>query len=167
MIEIYKNLFIGDEQDYEYHVKNHPEWYVVHACKEPYHRGLLGYHGRGAPKDHPEYLFAFRGNILYLNLVDADSPDYIPKEIIDVALNFINKSQLSASPCLVHCNLGESRSPSIGLLYLVSISQLPSTDLATAESTFLKLYPQYNPKLGMRGFMEINWNFYATNIPIR
>jgi hypothetical protein len=43
MIEIYTNLFIGNEQDYELRVKNQPEWRVVHACKEPYHRQLPGY----------------------------------------------------------------------------------------------------------------------------
>ncbi|MDR1908375.1 MAG: dual specificity protein phosphatase family protein [Spirochaetaceae bacterium] len=120
MIEIYHNLFIGAEQDYESKVSGRPDWFVVHACKESYHRRLLDYTGRGAPKEHPEYLIARRSNILFLNLADADDPAYIPKEIIDSALNFIDEALSNDNPCLVHCNQGESRSPSIGLLYLVS-----------------------------------------------
>ena len=58
MIEIYPNLFVGDQGDYEYQVKGQDGWAVVHACKEPYHRQLLGYRTRGAPKGHPEYLYA-------------------------------------------------------------------------------------------------------------
>ena len=83
MIEVSKNLYIGNQDDYEFKVKGSAEWAIVHACKEPYHRNLLGYTGRGAPKEHPEYLFARRNNSLFLNIVDVDSPDYIVKDIID------------------------------------------------------------------------------------
>ena len=83
MIGVFPNLFVGTQQDYELNVKSQPGWMVVHACKEPYHRQELGYTSQGAPKNHPEYLIARRGNRLILNLVDAPDPRYIPKEIID------------------------------------------------------------------------------------
>lgn len=160
MIEIYPNLFIGNEMDYEKDVKFKNGWNVVHACKEPYHRKLLGYSGRGAPKDHPEYLFAERENRIYLNLVDAPSPDYIPKEIIDKALEFISKSLESDKCCLVHCNQGESRSTIIGLLYLAKIGFFKNKDFINAEKEFISIYPNYNPKTGTRGFAEKNWEIY-------
>ncbi len=53
MIEIHPNLYVGHQGDYEYLVQGQDGWAVVHACKEPYHRNLLGYTTRGAPKDHP------------------------------------------------------------------------------------------------------------------
>ena len=49
MIEIYPNLYIGHQGDYEYLVQGQDGWAVVHACKEPYHRDLLGYTTQGAP----------------------------------------------------------------------------------------------------------------------
>ncbi|MDO9036420.1 MAG: phosphatase, partial [Methanoregula sp.] len=110
MIEIYPNLFIGNENDYETKVRQESGWCVVHACKEPYHREALGYSGRAAPKNHPEYLIARRGNRLILNLVDAPDPAYIPKEIIDAALAFISANLNAGSHVLVHCNEGCSRS---------------------------------------------------------
>jgi len=103
MIEIHSNLFAGDATD-ELKVRGRDGWAVVHACKDPYHRQLLGYTTKGAPKDHPEYFFAERGNRLYLNLVDAPDPEYIPKEIIDKAIAFIHEKLSEGSKVLVHCN---------------------------------------------------------------
>ncbi len=161
MIEICKNLYIGNQRDYEVNINNNLDWCVIHACKEPYHRDLLGYTSRGAPKDHPEYLVAKRNNRMFLNIVDANSSDYIPKEIIDAALLFIDESISSEKACLVHCNLGESRSPSIGLLYMVSKGQLPTDNLESAEEKFRKIYPLYYPKPGIRDFIIKHWNIYV------
>jgi predicted protein tyrosine phosphatase len=159
MIEIYPDLFIGTADDYEFQVKGQPGWVVIHACKEPYHRRELGYTSRGAPKDHPEYLIAKRGNRLILNLVDADDPNYIPKEIVDAALDFIKDGLQRSQKVLVHCNQGESRSPSIGLLYLAITGILPK-EFTAAEQKYRKIYPNYNPSLGMRGFLVRNWGNY-------
>ncbi len=162
MIEISPNLFIGNQDDYEMNVSRQSGWAVVHACKEPYHRNALGYKGRGAPKNHPEYLVAPRGNRLMLNLIDADDPAYIPQEIIDAALVFVHEQLNSGSKVLVHCNQGGSRSPGIGLLYLVKhTDKLPKDSFANAEQVFREIYPLYNPALGIRGFMQRNWDFYA------
>jgi len=159
MIEVAKNLFIGNQDEYEYKVKGNEGWTIVHACKEPYHRDLLGYTSRGAPKTHPEYLLAKRGDCLFLNIVDVESPDYIAKDIIDAALMFIREALKNNCKCLVHCNQGESRSPSIGLLYLAINGSL-SKDFVEAENEFRKLYPSYNPKNGIRGFIINHWNEY-------
>lgn len=162
MIEILPSLFIGNEYDYESRVKNEPGWCVVHACKEPYHRQALGYTSRAAPKDHLEYLIARRGNRLILNLVDAPDPAYIPKEIIDTALEFVSTSLQSGNRVLVHCNEGCSRSAGIGLLYLAkNTDKVPKGDFLAAEAAFRSIYPPYNPKGGMRGFMMGNWTNYT------
>jgi predicted protein tyrosine phosphatase len=122
----------------------------------------LGYASRAAPQDHPEYLIARRGNRLILNLVDAPDPAYIPKEIIDTALEFISTSLETGNCVLVHCNEGYSRSAGIGLLYLAkNTDRLPKEDFHTAEAAFRLIYSPYNPKSGMRGFMIEYWREYA------
>jgi len=162
MIEIYPNLYIGNMQDYEKHVKHQKGWWVVHACKDPYHRQALGYRTRGAPKDHPEYLWARRGHRLILNLVDAADPAYIPKEIIDTALKFIQEGLSEGARVLVHCNQGESRSAAIGLLYLAAFTDaIPNSSLEEAEQAFLRIYPYYRPNKGMRGFLANYWAAYC------
>ncbi len=165
MIEIHPNLYIGDEHDYELTVSHESGWSVVHACKEPYHRRALGYTGRAAPRDHPEYLIARREGRLILNLVDAPTPEYIPREIIDAALEHIDAGLGAGNRVLVHCNEGRSRSAGIGLLYLAKYTdRLPGDDFIRSEEAFRSIYPPYNPKQGMRGYMMMNWNRYASRI---
>src|SRR5574344_103384 len=106
MKEIIHNLYIGSQEDYEQVVKYEVGWRIIHACKEPYHRNALGYKGQGAPKESPEYFFAYRDSNLMLKLVDVPNPHYIPKQIIDDALEFIDK-HICESKILVHCNQGQ------------------------------------------------------------
>lgn len=161
MKEIYKDLFISDQADYELKVKNQTGWAIVHACKEPYHRQLLGYIGRGAPKNHPEYFFAERGDRLYLNLVDAPNPDFIPIEIIDKTLDYIDSKLKENKKVLVHCNQGMSRSAVIGILFLASINFFTEVGFNEAEKKYRELYPDYNPGKGIREFALRNWDKYC------
>jgi len=162
MVEIHPNLYVGHQGDYEYQVKAQEGWAVVHACKNPYHRKLLGYTTQGAPKAHPEYYFAERGNRLYLNLVDAPNPAYIPKEIIDKAIAFIHEKLAEGLKILVHCNQGESRSPGIGFLYLLRETDvLPRTSLDDALAKFRQIYPAFYPSGGISGFIAAHWEEYA------
>jgi predicted protein tyrosine phosphatase len=138
-------------------------WAVVHACKEPYHRQALGYLGRGAPKEHPEYLIAQRGDRLILNIVDVDNPAFFNKAMIDTALDFIDEALGRDMKVLVHCNVGESRSPSIALLYLACRAKVLSREsFLEAEEEFRRLYPAYNPRAGIRGHLQQNWHLYCS-----
>lgn len=160
MIEVYSHLYVGNESDYENKVKFQSGWSIVHACKEPYHRQAIGYSGRAAPKTHPEYLIAQRENRLILNLIDVDNVAYIPKEIIDSALDFINAALEMGSKVLIHCNQGYSRSPSIAFLYLASIGEYSGVSIEEAEVKFRSKYPEYQPAKGMRDFIMVNWKHY-------
>ena len=64
MREVYKNLYIGNQQDYETGTFTPSEWAFLLAAKEPWHRQALGYTGRAAAKDDPEYLMTKCQNIL-------------------------------------------------------------------------------------------------------
>lgn len=160
MIEVTTNLFVGDESAFDNKVKHESDWAVVHACKEPYHRQALGYTGRGAPKTHPEYLIALRGERLILNLIDADNPAFIPKEIMDAALKFIEDKLQSGKRVLVHCNQGMSRSAGIALLFLAKEGLISQSNYPEAEQEFMGLYPPCNLSNGIRGFLVSNWSFY-------
>jgi rhodanese-related sulfurtransferase len=163
MIEVYKNLFVGDQTDYDRNIRLQSDWNIIHACKEPYHRDALGYTGRGAPKHHPEYLIAYRGNRLILNLVDADSSKYIPKEIIDEALKYIDECLDKEEKILLHCNQGRSRSVGIAMLFLAIKGVINSNTFKEAEQDFKEIYPPCNLSGGIRGFLQQNWNQYIHN----
>ena len=160
MKAIIPSLYIGSEIDYEKIVKYEQGWFTIHACKEPYHRRALGYTGRAASKEHPEYLFAYRDSCLILNLVDVDNPEYIRKEIIDEAIKTIDFNLKNGHKVLVHCNQGQSRSGVIGLLYLHAVGVITTDCFEEAENQYLELYPWYEPANGMRMFAKNYWNNY-------
>lgn len=160
MIKIYKNIFVGNEMDYEKEVKLQNGWIVVHACKEPYHRQAVGYSGRACSKTHPEYLLAKRNNHLMLNLVDVDNPDWISNVIVDETLKFLDEGLANGNRALIHCNQGKSRSAGLGLLYLAHIGEFKGLDFISAEEKYTKIYPLYQPAGGIRGFCMINWDKY-------
>ncbi|MBO6849334.1 MAG: dual specificity protein phosphatase family protein [Marinobacter sp.] len=162
MIEVCHNLFVGNEADAVARLSREG-WYIIHACKEPFHRQALRYKGRAAPKDHPEYLIAKRDNRLILNLVDANDPAYIPREIIDGAVEAIH-ANIIHNQVLVHCNQGLSRSPTIAFLYLLKYTtDLNTNSLPEALTGFKTLYPPYSPAGGMAGFLEKYWESYAAD----
>ncbi|NLA31723.1 MAG: dual specificity protein phosphatase family protein [Methanomicrobiales archaeon] len=163
MIEIYQNLYIGTQEDYELMVEAHETWCVVHAQASPYHCLAVTYSPVGTvPEGHPERYVARRGNRLMLNLIDARDPEDVPKEAIDAALTFIHRCLMRGRPVLVHCGFGISRSAAIGLLYLaVYTDTLPHESLADAEAAFRRIYPLYQPGRGMRGFLKEHWEEYT------
>lgn len=160
MIEVCPNLYVGSEID-EQRVRGQAGWFFIHACKEPYHRQVLGYTGRAAAKTHPEYLIARRNGRLILNLVDVDDPGYIAPEIIDAALEAI-RDNIQSSKILLHCNQGQSRSPGIALLYLLKHTDLVGQqDMTAAVVAFRAIYPPYAPARGMAEYIRLNWRRYA------
>ena len=160
MIEVCPNLHVGSERD-EQCIRGQAGWFFIHACKEPYHRQALGYTGRGAATTHPEYLIARRNGRLILNLVDVDDPSYISPEIVDAALDAV-RDNIQHSKILLHCNQGQSRSPSIALLYLLKHTDiLGQKDMAAAIAAFRAIYPPFAPARGMAEYIRLNWHRYA------
>ncbi|MBG7614655.1 dual specificity protein phosphatase family protein [Brevundimonas sp. BAL450] len=160
MIEVFPNLYVGSEHD-ERQTRGAPGWFIIHACKEPYHRQALGYSGRAASKDHPEYLIAHRPGRLILNLVDVDNVNYIGAELVDAALAAIHE-RIGLDKVLVHCNQGASRSPTIAFLYMVKhTDSFRGLTLEAALAAFKGLYPHYSPARGMADYVRINWARYA------
>ncbi len=150
MKQVYKNLWVGDDEDYE-QVKSSPDWRIVRSAKDGLggHRDTLGYTSQGAPRNE-HYLFTERGNRLVLNMIDVDNPDFIPEELVNKAVSYI-KEQIEDHKVLVCCNKGISRAPSIALLYLYTEGKLPRP-YPQAVRMFRKLYPKYDPSAGIHIF---------------
>jgi predicted protein tyrosine phosphatase len=159
MIEVVSNLYVGNDQDWELYVKGQPNWAVVHCAKEPYHREALGYDTPGAPKTHPEYLFARRGEEMCLNMVDTKDPAYIPMEVVKAGVNFIYAGLMRKKRVLVHCNRGESRGPTVAMLFLARNLDM---DFKKAEKSFLKKYSMYKPGQGCHEFAAKNWSHFRS-----
>lgn len=170
MVEIYPNVFVGNDDDFYNLKKEHipgreidqpvDDWFVLHAAKEPHHRQFLGYVGRGAPKDSPEYLFARRGNRMALNMVDAKSPEFFSKEMITAGLDFLEEGYKAGKKLLINCNQGESRGPSLAMLFVFKRILKNNATFEEAEAEMKKVYPAYNPGEGIRGHLMQFWSEY-------
>ena len=155
MIEIFKNIFIGTDQECSFNPPS--DLAIIHACKNPCHAGAVGYRG-SLPSNHPYYLVMENGQNLFLNMVDMErelSPIYT-NPIMKAAIAFIEK-HIGERKILVHCNQGMSRSPSIALLYLARIGAIPNDTYSNAAIGFQKIYPYFNPGRGIALYMNNNW----------
>lgn len=158
MKEVYPNLFVGTQFDYESNPIMFDNWYVVHACKEPYHRNALGYTGRGAPKDSQYYLYLYDENHhLVLNIVDTDDPGFFNDRMIDEAINYCINGLNNGKRVLIHCNQGESRAPSLAILVLRKFGYYKGT-FEESLIDFRNKYPLYNPKRGIFKYIQLRWN---------
>ena len=157
MKKVYTNLYIGSDNDCATCVMN-SEFSIIHACKTC-HQRAVGYTG-SLPPTHHNYLIYENGAHLFLNMVDMPN-ELLPKftnPIFNCAISFI-KRDIQNKKILIHCNMGQSRSPSIGLVYLAITGTIPNNSYETAMGKFKELYPEYLPGAGIMLYMRRNWGF--------
>ena len=156
MIQIEKNLYIGDMRDCIAYRRDNIA--IVHACKTC-HRRALGYNGCLSSSDS-NYLSYEHGLNLYLNMVDMPNEfkPHFTNPIFESAMGFIAHN-INTRPVLIHCDCGVSRSPSLGMVYLARHNIISSACLTDAMSDFIKLYPQYSPGIGIKLYMAHNWDY--------
>lgn len=83
--------------------------------------------------------------------------DWSGPEAFVRALDFIDKWYGSKN-ILINCDLGQSRSPTVALLYLAKRLQLiPDDSFNSARESFQLLYPQYAPS-GIADFITSHWD---------
>ncbi|MCH8304250.1 MAG: dual specificity protein phosphatase family protein [Candidatus Marinimicrobia bacterium] len=154
MIEVHENLFVGNESDCADRLNG---FAVVHACKHPCHARAVGYQGNLA-STHPHYLFYSKDNNLYLNMIDPPKPLF-KIELFHKYMEFVNMKWDDGKNILIHCNQGESRAPSLALLFLAkSLRAISNASYAEARQDFTTFYPAYYPGKGIQIFLEQNWD---------
>lgn len=155
-MEVYPRLWVGGDEEYE-KVKDREGWAFVRAAKygPGGHQQTLNYHTLAAPEGKNKYTVR-RGNLLALNLLDLDDPNFIPDSLVESALSFIGEKLGEGKKVLVSCNHGHSRGPSIALLYLRSIGEMPYS-FVWAEKIYRVLYQAYEPSQGIRQYLRMRW----------
>lgn len=150
MIKIYAGLYVGNGTDCK---PLAPDWAIVHACKYPCFNDRVG---RVLPSA-PNYLWHGNKTNLYLNIIDPPQPLF-KLETFTTALAFIKRHWRAGDPILIHCNQGESRAPSIALLFLASETGIiPNGSYEAATQEFIELYPKYKPGQGIQTFLRQHW----------
>jgi hypothetical protein len=152
------NLFIGSLSDLSQ--TNEQEWAFVHAT-QTVHYQIFGWNRttNKPNKNHPNYIFYEKDNRLSLNWVDGAAYLYnwSGTETFIKVLNFIDRWILKRT-VLIHCDQGQSRSPTLGLLYLAKrLKTIPNDSFLSAKTDFIKMYPNYIPS-GIGEYVEQKWN---------
>ena len=152
------DFYVGDIHDAS--AVNDDEWAVVHAT-QTFHYRLFGWNRTHNKPDkaHPNYIFYEKENRLSLNWVDGAAYLYnwSGVETFNKILDFIEK-WLPKRKVLVHCDQGNSRAPSLCLLYLAKRSNtLKNDSYDEARKKFMEIYPVYSPG-GIGDYLRDNWN---------
>jgi len=153
MIEVRSGLDIGTDRDC---CQGTTDLAVVHACKNPCHTSAVGYRG-SLPTTHPNYLSFENGYDLALNMIDPPIPLFMP-EMFAVFLDFCARQHAEARPILIHCNQGESRAPSLALVYLAKIAgEISNESYEAARGDFIGLFDGYFPGVGIQRYLTDHW----------
>lgn len=158
MEEIFDRVYVGGDADYAKAVLK-DGWSVLRCCKygQGGHQQILGYRTTAAPKG-PHYLWAKQGDrLLALNMLDLDDPNFIDPKMIGTGLKFIKDRLEAGDKVLIACNQGRSRGPSMGMMFLRMIGELPY-DYFHSDRIYKTLYPNFTPGIGMRQFVRTHWN---------
>ena len=145
------NLYFCNQEEYERIKKDFTEVAYLLCAKNPFHKDIVGYDGN-CPKDHPEYLYAYRpdNHILALNMVDANDKKYFSDKMISAGIDFIGNELNCGRNVVVVCNKAESRSPTMCLIYLISIGafdkRISHNELV---NKFKEVVPEWNPRNGI------------------
>ena len=149
------NLYIGNRDDSR--VRTDPGWAVVNTAKTV-HCEIMGW-GNVTPREHPNYLSFEEGQLLSFNWVDGKAFLYNmsgPAAFIR-AMDFIDRWSPEKS-VLINCDQGQSRSPTVALLYLAKrLHVIPDGSFEEARVAFQSIYPSYSPS-GIADFVADHWN---------
>ena len=156
MEQIIKGLWVGSDKDVPEAKKR--GYARLSATKDGIdsHRSMLGYTGRSAPAG-PEYLFARRGDVMALNLIDVDDPEFISSDMLDEGVKFIAEMLHAGKKILVHCNAGHSRGPTMAMLAMRAVGELPQP-FNRAKHIFKTLYEPFDEGHGMETKARELWN---------
>lgn len=130
------------------------------CAKHPYHKQIVGYE-KNCPKNHPEYLVSYKPNehLMALNMIDAEKPEFFSDEMIFAGLRFIDDELAKSRNVVVVCNKGESRSPSMCLLYLMANNYFDKKlKFSEVFSEFENLALNWNPKSGILQYCINFWD---------
>jgi len=73
-------------------------------------------------------------------------------------LRFIRHHWNQGKTVLIHCNQGESRAPSLALLFLAKdIGVISNESYEKAKEEFMKIYPSYFPERGIQIYLREHW----------
>ena len=152
------NIYVGTKEEYLIAISQNMK--IVCALNRASgfvtHQSQVGWSGRGCNKDNPYYLYKEEQDAIYLNMIDGEDHVYLNDEMIDAALSFMKRHLDNDQTIFIYCSLGESRSPSIALMYMLEHGLIDANDNVLVDFRD-KYYRNYQPKRGNLEYIQKRW----------
>ena len=120
------------------------------------HQSVVGWEGRGCDSGNLYYLYKRDCDAIYLNMIDGDRPEYVNDVMVNAALDFISYWVDSGSEVFIYCSRGESRAPSIALMWLLENGMIERC-VDTVKIFKRDFYRGYIPKSGNLLYIKRRW----------
>lgn len=158
MIKVHDKIYVGQSRMVK--LLNPSEYAFVNVSSK-YHYELHKWQKGFKYADDPCYIICQKDNVMSVNWVDAAAKFYDWQgkgvETFIKILDFIDQFRDTSKKVYIFCDLGQSRSPSIALLYLAKrLKTISNENYDAAKQDFLLLYPYYNPG-GIADFISEHW----------
>lgn len=154
------NLIYCNSEEYEKMKEYGLDFSALLCAKHPYHKQIVGYE-KNCPKEHFEYLFAYRPkeHIMALNMVDAPKLEYFSDEMIIAGIDFIHAELAQQRDVVVVCNKGESRSPTMCLMFMMLHGDFEK-EMTHSQvfRQFSKVATNWNPNNGILQYCVKFWD---------
>lgn len=151
------NLYVGDLEDCRALSRGSvgKDWAVVHACKNPCHADRCG---QAPDPESADYLARQEGAHLYLNMIDPPAPLF-RRATFDIFIRFAREQWQAGRPLLIHCNRGESRAPSLAIVFLAKVLyRIGDTSFDDAWDEFEQLIGEkFQPGAGIEQWLREHW----------
>ena len=154
MTSVYERLSFGSDETCS--PLHYGSLAVVHACRTCFGRRVTD--DKDTQRDRPNYLTFEDGHHLYMDLIDWPKPEF-EIEIFFKFIEFVDR-QIKERGVLIHCNKGESRAPSLALLYMAKrLALLPNENYDLAAECFRQQFP-YSPSRGISSWLRQHWQLF-------
>jgi len=151
--QVHERIFVGNDADCR--VAQRADLTIAHGCKTC-HQAELKYFGKLLPTDI-NYLAVERDNNLFMNLIDPPVPLFKLESFVKF-LQWSGAHYAAGESMLIHCNQGQSRAPSLALVFLSKkLGVIGNGSYARARADFESLYPTYAPGKGIETFLTQHW----------
>jgi protein tyrosine phosphatase len=144
------NIFIGNKDDEKLIDKK--KLVIVHACQSYFDKVKVNkYFGNNSN------IKESKGE-LYINWVDLPDSNNFDLNTFNNILHWMKEKYSENKNLFVHCDWGQSRSPTLVMVFMVKILRILPDNFFEALEKFKILYPDYITPTGISRFVKENWN---------
>ena len=149
MIQILNSsLSFGSSESY-CSLGNKADYTVVHFCKSFFEKHANSNKILSIQKNIYEYKCE-----LYVNIIDESDPSYFKLEIFKDVITWLNARE----KVFIHCDYGQSRSPSLCMLYGSKVLKVLPKDFLDCIRVMKSIQPDFVTPSGITKFLKKNWN---------